>query len=198
MSTPEPTAAEGSWQERAERAEAQLERLRHLGMECRELASSGFPSYAAVASDILAIIGTETDGGVPYDRDIDSPGAAAGDPPRPLPAADAQPRPSTTPVTDRAVDLALAASVTCQSAAPREAVWVSPSRRQARAMLEAAAPVIADGGRERADARLAEVREVISTYFAVHANSSAVYLVQARDLAEGIRQVLDRKELRDG
>lgn len=48
---------------------------------------------------------------------------------------------------------------------------------------------------EAAEAKLAEVREVISTYFAVHGNSTAAALQSARDLAEGTRQVLDREPL---
>ena len=47
---------------RREQAEARLERLRKLGLECRELAADGMPVYAAVATDILAITGTEEAG----------------------------------------------------------------------------------------------------------------------------------------
>jgi hypothetical protein len=46
---------------------------------------------------------------------------------------------------------------------------------------------------EQAEAQLAEVRTVISTYFTVHGNSTGGSLQSARDLAEGIRQVLDRE-----
>ena len=49
-------------------------------------------------------------------------------------------------VTDAAVDLALNAGMEHQRQAPRQArevVWASPSRGQVRAMLEAAAPLIA-------------------------------------------------------
>ena len=40
-----------------ERDGAKLERLRKLGVECRRLASDGYPALASVASDILAITG---------------------------------------------------------------------------------------------------------------------------------------------
>ena len=46
---------------------------------------------------------------------------------------------------------------------------------------------------EAAEARLAEIRQVIKTYFVVHGNSTSASLTHARDLAEGIRQILDRK-----
>ena len=46
---------------------------------------------------------------------------------------------------------------------------------------------------DSADARLAEIRQVIKTYFVVHGNSTSASLTHARDLAEGIRQILDRK-----
>lgn len=46
---------------------------------------------------------------------------------------------------------------------------------------------------ETAEAKLAEIREMARTYFVVHGNSNAASLVHARDLAEGIRQILDRK-----
>jgi len=46
-----------------------------------------------------------------------------------------------------------------------------------------------------AEAQLAEVREVIATFFAYHGNNTAASLTAARDLAEGIRQVLDRVPL---
>ena len=45
---------------------------------------------------------------------------------------------------------------------------------------------------EAAEAQLAEIREVITTYFTVHGNSTAASLTKARDLAEAVRQVLDR------
>ena len=48
---------------------------------------------------------------------------------------------------------------------------------------------------EAAEARLAEVREVITTYFTVHGNNTSASLVMARDLAEAVRQVLDRVPL---
>jgi hypothetical protein len=41
-------------------------------------------------------------------------------------------------------------------------------------------------------ARLAEIRQVITTFFVVHGNSTAASLQSARDLAEGIRQIADR------
>ena len=42
---------------------------------------------------------------------------------------------------------------------------------------------------------LAEVREVITTYFTVHGNNTSASLTMARDLAEAVRQVLDRVPL---
>ena len=50
-----------------------------------------------------------------------------------------------------------------------------------------AAVAAAERGRaEAAEATLAEVREVIGTYFTVHGNNTAASLARARDLAEGI------------
>jgi hypothetical protein len=57
---------------------------------------------------------------------------------------------------------------------------------------------VAAAERERAEAAeavVAEVREVIGTYFTIHGNNTAASLAKARDLAEGIRQVLDRVPL---
>jgi chromosome segregation ATPase len=47
----------------------------------------------------------------------------------------------------------------------------------------------------RAEAKLAEVRRTIAAFFTHHGNSAAFALQSARDLAEGIRQVLDRVPL---
>ena len=49
-----------------------------------------------------------------------------------------------------------------------------------------------------AEAKEAEVREVLRTFFVVHGNNTAASLTGARDLAEGIRQVLDRVPLGGG
>ena len=46
--------------------------------------------------------------------------------------------------------------------------------------------------REQAEGKLAEIRRVMAGFFAHYGNSTAVSLEKARDLAEGIRQVLDR------
>lgn len=46
---------------------------------------------------------------------------------------------------------------------------------------------------EAAEAKLDEIRSTITTYFQVHGNSTAASLTKARDLAEGIRQILDRE-----
>lgn len=54
---------------------------------------------------------------------------------------------------------------------------------------------VAAAERERTGAQMAEVREVIRTFFTVHGNNTAASLTAARDLAEGIRQVLDREPL---
>jgi hypothetical protein len=48
---------------------------------------------------------------------------------------------------------------------------------------------------EAAEAKLAEVRETIAAFFTHHGNSAAFALRSARDLAEGVRQVLDRAPL---
>ena len=40
-----------------------------------------------------------------------------------------------------------------------------------------------------------EITRVMDGFFAVHGNSTAAFLRAARDLAEGIRQVLDREPL---
>jgi hypothetical protein len=48
---------------------------------------------------------------------------------------------------------------------------------------------------ERNQARLEEIRGCIAMFFTVHGNSNAASLVKARDLAEGIRQILDREPL---
>lgn len=66
------------------------------------------------------------------------------------------------------------------------------------AALVAAAPLIRAAERERAEAaeaKLAEVRETIAAFFTHHGNSAAFALRSARDLAEGVRQVLDRAPL---
>lgn len=49
--------------QRAEAAEAKLDRLRKLAAECRDLAAGGLPAYAAVATDILAITGESVQDG---------------------------------------------------------------------------------------------------------------------------------------
>jgi hypothetical protein len=54
---------------------------------------------------------------------------------------------------------------------------------------------VAAAERARAEAVIAEVREVIGTYFTVHGNNTAASLAKARDLAEAVRQVLDRTPL---
>ena len=48
---------------------------------------------------------------------------------------------------------------------------------------------------EAAESTAAEIREVITTYFTVHGNNTSASLAAARDLAEGVRQVLDRVPL---
>ena len=59
-----------------------------------------------------------------------------------------------------------------------------------------AAVAAAERGRaDAAEATLAEVHEVIGTYFTVHGNSTAASLGTARDRAEAVRQGLDRVPL---
>ena len=105
------------------------------------------------------------------------------------------------PVTDAMVDAALDAVARYWREA-HAVLQAYPSRGLARVMLEAAVPLIgaavAAAERQRAEAAeavIAEVREVIGTYFTVHGNNTAASLARARDLAEGIRQVLDRTPL---
>ncbi len=90
---------------------------------------------------------------------------------------------------ESAVNAAFTAVIAWQREA-REALWRAPSRRQVEATIRAQFDRA-----EAAEARLAEVREIIGTYFTVHGNNTAASLAKARDLAEGIRQVLDRVPL---
>lgn len=90
---------------------------------------------------------------------------------------------------ESAVNAAFAAVLAWQAEA-REALWRAPSRRQVEATIRAQFERA-----EAAEAQLAEIRTVISTYFTVHGNSAGGSLQSARDLAEGIRQVLDRAAL---
>ena len=87
---------------------------------------------------------------------------------------------------ESAVNAAYAAVIAWQGEA-KEALWRAPSRRQVKATIQAQFDRA-----EAAEASLAEVREVITTYFTVHGNSTAASLTKARDLAEAVRQVLDR------
>lgn len=89
---------------------------------------------------------------------------------------------------EAATDAAMAAVIAWQKDA-RQALWMSPGRDQVRATIQAQYDRA-----ERAEARLDEIREVIKAYFVFHGNSTAASLTHARDLAEGIRQVLDREE----
>jgi hypothetical protein len=94
-----------------------------------------------------------------------------------------------TDIPEQAVDAAMAALIARQREA-RDVVWASPSRDQVRAMIR--------GQWERAEAaeaRLAEVRQAIATFFTVYGNSTAASLTRAGDLGEGIRQILDRDAL---
>lgn len=68
----------------------------------------------------------------------------------------------------------------------RPVVFVSPARDQVRIMLEAAAPLISGA----AEATLAEVWQTVETFVKVRGE-----LAQAGDLAEGLRQIRDRKPL---
>lgn len=90
---------------------------------------------------------------------------------------------------ESAVNAAFAAVLAWQREA-REALWRAPSRRQVEATIRAQFERA-----EAAEAQLAEVREVIGTFFVVHGNNTAASMTGARDLAEGIRQVLDRVPL---
>jgi hypothetical protein len=54
---------------------------------------------------------------------------------------------------------------------------------------------VAAAARERYETREAEIRNVITGFFAHHGNSTAAYLQSARDLAEGITQVMDRDKI---
>lgn len=90
---------------------------------------------------------------------------------------------------ESAVNAAFVAVLAWQAEA-REALWRAPSRRQVEATIRAQFERA-----EAAEAALAEVREVITTYFTVHGNSTAASLTKARDLAEAVRQVLDRVPL---
>ena len=70
------------------------------------------------------------------------------------------------------------------------------TRQQELDMRIGAAVAAAERGRaEAAEAVIAEVREVIGTYFTVHGNNTAASPGKARDLAEAVRQVLDRVPL---
>lgn len=93
---------------------------------------------------------------------------------------------SATGSMESAVNAAFAAVIAWQKEA-REALWRAPSRRQVEATIRAQFERA-----EAAEATLAEVRHVISGFFVVHGNNTAASLVHARDLAEGVRQVLDR------
>ena len=90
---------------------------------------------------------------------------------------------------ESAVNDAFTAVIAWQREA-REALWRAPSRRQVEATIRAQFDRA-----EAAEALLAEVREVITTYFTVHGNNTSASLAAARDLAEGVRQVLDRVPL---
>jgi hypothetical protein len=90
---------------------------------------------------------------------------------------------------ESAVNAAFVAVLEWQAEA-REALWRAPSRRQVEATIRAQFERA-----EAAEAQLAEVREVIKTFFTVYGNNTAASLTGARDLAEGIRQVLDRVPL---
>lgn len=72
------------------------------------------------------------------------------------------------------------------------ASWMTSCTSCARVLDSAYAETMR---REQAEALLAEVREVIATYFTVHGNSTSASLTMARDLAEAVRQVLDRVPL---
>ena len=73
---------------------------------------------------------------------------------RALPTAEASVRPRPQPVPDEAVAAALLADVDYARKPPRPAVWQSVSSERARAMLEAAAPLIAAAERARLAARM--------------------------------------------
>lgn len=55
--------------------------------------------------------------------------------------------------------------------------------------------LVAEKATEAAQARLDEIRQAITTFFIVNGGSAAYSMQAARDLAEGIRQILDRKPL---
>lgn len=88
---------------------------------------------------------------------------------------------------EAATDDAMTAVIAWQKEA-REAPWTSPSRNQVRETIRAQFDRA-----ERAEARLDEIRSTLDTYFVVHGNNTAASLTRARDLAEGIRQILDRE-----
>ena len=98
---------------------------------------------------------------------------------------------------EAAVDAALAVGITHQRGA-REAVWASPSRDQVRAMIRAqfdraeAAEARAAAERERITV---ELKEYLAAFLAHHGNASVPFLAYARDMAEGVRQILDRVPL---
>ena len=79
--------------------------------------------------------------------------------------------------------------------------WVDLSPPHQEALMCAAAAVArvaVAGERERAGAKLEEINFVIDAFFAHYGNSSAGIFAAARDLAEGIRQVIDRVPLGGG
>lgn len=93
----------------------------------------------------------------------------------------------TALVTDEAVRLILAADDQW-AARTGSADWKPLSEGRVRNLLEAAAPLITD-------AKLAEVRETVTTFLNHYGHSTAASFKVALDLAHGVLQVLDRKPL---
>ena len=90
---------------------------------------------------------------------------------------------------ETAVNAAFAAAIAWQREA-REALWRAPSRRQVEATIRAQFERA-----EAAEARLAEVRQTVDSFLGHYGQTSLASFKVAQDLAEGIRQVLDREPL---
>ncbi len=96
------------------------------------------------------------------------------------------------PIPGEWIDAALAADAEWMRKA-RAVVFVSPARDQVRAMLEAAAPLIAQYATAAAVAKLDELQQTVQTYVRVRGEHAEV-----GDLAEGLRQIFDRKSGDEG
>ena len=80
------------------------------------------------------------------------------------------------------------AAVIAHQREAREELWRAPSHRQVQATIREQYDRA-----QAAEAKLAEIRQAIATYFTVHGNSAGASLTLARDLGEGIRQIIDRE-----